>query len=194
MALAQAMRHPDPSVTGTFVYDSPPDFTYGWRLGAAIALPILTTGRADVAVAQAQPQSQRSPIATRGRRRSPAPSRRPSLARHRRARPCCAIRTRSCPRRCRWNRWRTNPIASGQTGLAALLQTDPGGARDAPERPAGGARLSARARGSRARHRDATEMRLRLAAASLAAAVADVRLRQSSQSRRSRRPPPPPSA
>ena len=35
------------------MYDSPPDFTYGWRLGANIAIPILTTGRADVAVAQA---------------------------------------------------------------------------------------------------------------------------------------------
>ncbi len=53
VALAQSMRHPDPSVSGTFVYDSPPDFTYGWRLGANIAIPILTTGRADVAVAQA---------------------------------------------------------------------------------------------------------------------------------------------
>jgi cobalt-zinc-cadmium efflux system outer membrane protein len=53
VALAQAMRHPDPSVTGTFVYDSKPEFTYGWRLGAALAIPILTTGRADVAVAEA---------------------------------------------------------------------------------------------------------------------------------------------
>jgi cobalt-zinc-cadmium efflux system outer membrane protein len=53
VALAQAMRHPDPSVTGTFVYDSKPEFTYGWRVGAAVAIPILTTGRADVAVAEA---------------------------------------------------------------------------------------------------------------------------------------------
>ena len=53
VALARAMRHPDPSVTGTFVYDSQPDFTYGWRVGAAIALPIFTTGRPGVAVAEA---------------------------------------------------------------------------------------------------------------------------------------------
>ena len=53
VALARAMRRPDPSVTGTFAYDSPPEFTYGWRVGAAIALPIFTTGRADVAVAEA---------------------------------------------------------------------------------------------------------------------------------------------
>jgi outer membrane protein, heavy metal efflux system len=53
VALARAMRRPDPSVTGTFVYDNKPEFTYGWRLGAAIALPIFTTGRADVAVAEA---------------------------------------------------------------------------------------------------------------------------------------------
>jgi len=51
--LARAMRHPDPTVSATLVYDSPPEFTFGWRLGAAVALPLFTTGRADVAVADA---------------------------------------------------------------------------------------------------------------------------------------------
>jgi cobalt-zinc-cadmium efflux system outer membrane protein len=53
VALARAMRRPDPSVSGTFVYDNKPEFTYGWRFGAAIAMPIFTTGRPDVALAEA---------------------------------------------------------------------------------------------------------------------------------------------
>jgi outer membrane protein, heavy metal efflux system len=53
LALAQAMRRPDPSVTGALTYDAPGEFTVGWRAGAAVALPILTTGRPEIAVAQA---------------------------------------------------------------------------------------------------------------------------------------------
>ena len=52
-ALARAMRHPDPSVSGALTYDAPGEFTVGWRAGAAIALPVFTTGKADVAVADA---------------------------------------------------------------------------------------------------------------------------------------------
>jgi cobalt-zinc-cadmium efflux system outer membrane protein len=53
VGLAQAMRHPDPSVSGALTYDAPGEFTVGWRAGAAIALPVFTTGRADVAIADA---------------------------------------------------------------------------------------------------------------------------------------------
>jgi outer membrane protein, heavy metal efflux system len=52
-ALARAMRHPDPSVSGALTYDAPGEFTVGWRAGAAIALPVFTTGKADVAAADA---------------------------------------------------------------------------------------------------------------------------------------------
>jgi cobalt-zinc-cadmium efflux system outer membrane protein len=51
--LARALRHPDPSVMGALTYDAPGEFTTGWRLGANIALPVFTTGKADVAVADA---------------------------------------------------------------------------------------------------------------------------------------------
>ncbi len=53
VALAKAMRRPDPSVTASLTYDSPPDFVIGWRAGAAVALPIFTTGRPEIAVAEA---------------------------------------------------------------------------------------------------------------------------------------------
>lgn len=52
VGLAQALRRPDPSITGTLTYDAPGEFTFGWRAGAAIALPIFTTGKADVRVAE----------------------------------------------------------------------------------------------------------------------------------------------
>ena len=51
--LARALRRPDPSVSAALTYDAPGEFTVGWRLGAAVALPVFTTGRADVAVADA---------------------------------------------------------------------------------------------------------------------------------------------
>jgi cobalt-zinc-cadmium efflux system outer membrane protein len=53
LALAQATRHPDPVISGTLTYDAPGEFTFGWRAGASVAIPVFTTGRADVAVAQA---------------------------------------------------------------------------------------------------------------------------------------------
>jgi len=53
VSLAQALRRPDPTVSGSLTYDSPPDFTYGWRAAGTIALPIFTTGKPEIAVAQA---------------------------------------------------------------------------------------------------------------------------------------------
>ena len=51
--LARAMRRPDPAVMGALTFDAPGEFTTGWRLGANVALPLFTTGKADVAAADA---------------------------------------------------------------------------------------------------------------------------------------------
>jgi len=122
VALAQAMRRPDPSVTGSFVYDNKPDFTYGWRFGAAIALPILTTGRADVAVAEA---NLNKAVADREARQaqitgavasavSRAASARQAVLRY---------QNEILPASLQVEQMADESYRSGQTGLPALLQT-----------------------------------------------------------------------
>jgi outer membrane protein, heavy metal efflux system len=52
LMLAQALRVPDVVPTAMLTHDAEPEFTYGWRAGLAISLPILTTHRAGVLVEQ----------------------------------------------------------------------------------------------------------------------------------------------
>lgn len=52
--LAVAMRKPDPTVSAGVLIDAQPDFTYGWRFGVAVALPVLTSHKADVQVETAR--------------------------------------------------------------------------------------------------------------------------------------------
>jgi outer membrane protein, heavy metal efflux system len=52
--LAVAMRRADPTVSGGMLFDSQPDFTYGWRVGVAIAIPVFTRHNADVQVETAR--------------------------------------------------------------------------------------------------------------------------------------------
>jgi outer membrane protein TolC len=52
--LAVAMRRADPTVSGGMEFDSPPDFTYGWRAGVAIAIPLFTRHKAEVQVETAR--------------------------------------------------------------------------------------------------------------------------------------------
>jgi len=52
IGLAQALRVPDLTPTFTLTHRAEPDFTYGWRAGAAITLPLFTTHKAGVLVEQ----------------------------------------------------------------------------------------------------------------------------------------------
>jgi cobalt-zinc-cadmium efflux system outer membrane protein len=52
LLLAQALRVPDVIPTATLTHDAQPEFTYGWRAGVAVALPIFTSHKARVLVEQ----------------------------------------------------------------------------------------------------------------------------------------------
>jgi cobalt-zinc-cadmium efflux system outer membrane protein len=52
VTLAQALRVPDATPAFTLTHDSPPEFTYGWRAGLAVTLPLFTSHRAGVLVEQ----------------------------------------------------------------------------------------------------------------------------------------------
>lgn len=50
LALARSLRTPDVIPTATLTRDSQPDFTYGWRAGVAITVPIFASHKAGVLV------------------------------------------------------------------------------------------------------------------------------------------------
>ncbi len=50
--LAHALRTPDLAVEAGLTYDAPPDFTFGWKAGVSLSLPIFTTHRAAVVRAE----------------------------------------------------------------------------------------------------------------------------------------------
>jgi outer membrane protein, heavy metal efflux system len=52
VVLAQALRVPDAVPAFTLTHDAQPEFTYGWRAGVAVSLPLFTTHRAGVLVEQ----------------------------------------------------------------------------------------------------------------------------------------------
>ena len=53
LALAHALRAPDVVPSATFTHDAEPEFTYGWRAGVAITLPLFTTHKAGVTLEEA---------------------------------------------------------------------------------------------------------------------------------------------
>ena len=53
LSLAHAARVPDVVPTATFTYDAEPEFTYGWRAGVAVTVPIFTSHKAGALFEQA---------------------------------------------------------------------------------------------------------------------------------------------
>ncbi|MEO5818926.1 MAG: TolC family protein [Vicinamibacteraceae bacterium] len=53
-SLARALRVPDATPTATLTHGAEPEFTYGWRAGLSITLPVLTTHQAGVVVEDAR--------------------------------------------------------------------------------------------------------------------------------------------
>ena len=122
VALAKAMRRPDPSVTASLTYDAPGEFTFGWRAGAAIALPIFTTGRPELAVAEATLARAVADREARAAQITGAVS--AALARAAAARQSVdRYRTEILPASLQVEQMAEESYRAGQTGLPAYLQT-----------------------------------------------------------------------
>ena len=122
VALARAMRRPDPVVSGALTYDAQPEFTFGWRAGASIALPLFTTGRLEVAIADAtlnRAIAERDSRAAQVTGAVAAAVARATAARQTLDRYDSEI----LPASRQVEQMAQESYASGQSGLAALLQT-----------------------------------------------------------------------
>ncbi|MEO5897463.1 MAG: TolC family protein [Vicinamibacterales bacterium] len=122
LALAKAMRRPDPVVSGTLTYDSRPDFTFGWRAGATVALPLFTTGRFEIAIADATLSRAVADRDARAAQVSGAVA--AAVARATAARKTLdRYESEILPASRQVEQMAQESYASGQSGLPALLQT-----------------------------------------------------------------------
>lgn len=120
-ALAQANRTPDSTVSGGVLFDSPPDFSYGWKAGFAITLPVFTRHEAGVRVEAArlaQLRAQREARLTELTGQATAAAARARTARQRYLR----YRDEIIPQLSTIESMAEDSYKSGQTGLAAFLQ------------------------------------------------------------------------
>jgi cobalt-zinc-cadmium efflux system outer membrane protein len=119
--LAHAMRTPDSTISGGVLFDSPPDFTYGWKAGVAVTLPIFTTHTAGVRVETAhvaQLRAQREARLMELTGQATAATARARAARQRYLR----YRDEIVPQLSTMETMAEDSYRSGQTGLAAFLQ------------------------------------------------------------------------
>ena len=121
VALAQALRAPDVTPTFTLTHRSEPEFTYGWRAGAAVTLPLFTRHRAGVLVEQTtldQLMAQRQATLLRIQGDVTAASQRAQAQRELFVR----YRDQIIPQAQQVEQLAQDAYQLGQTGIAALLQ------------------------------------------------------------------------
>jgi outer membrane protein, heavy metal efflux system len=122
IGLARSGRVPDIALEGGLTYDAPPDFTYGWKLGASMTVPLFTTHRASLTRAeQAATQAVRLEVAASadaGTRLAAAARRASALG--------DAVRRTSrdiLPAAATVNDMAQASYEAGQTGMVSLLQS-----------------------------------------------------------------------
>ena len=119
--LAETLRTPDTTVSGGMLFDSPPEFNYGWKAGVAVTLPIFTRHSADVRVESArviQLRAQRDARITELTGQATAAAARARAARQRFIR----YRDEIIPQAATVESMAEDSYRSGQTGLSAFLQ------------------------------------------------------------------------
>jgi outer membrane protein, heavy metal efflux system len=119
--LAETLRTPDTTVSGGVLFDSPPEFTYGWKAGVAVTLPVFNRHTADVRVETArvaQLRAQREARVTELTGQATADVARARAARQRYLR----YRDEIVPQAAVVESMAEDSYRSGQTGLSAFLQ------------------------------------------------------------------------
>ena len=119
--LAQTLRTPDTTVSGGVLFDSPPEFMYGWKAGVAVTLPLFTRHAADVRVESArvvQLRAQREARIVELTGQATAAAARARAARQRFLR----YRDEIIPQAATVESMAEDSYRSGQTGLSAFLQ------------------------------------------------------------------------
>jgi cobalt-zinc-cadmium efflux system outer membrane protein len=119
--LAQTLRAPDSTISGGVLFDSQPDFTYGWKAGVSVTLPVFTRHTADVRVETArviQLRAQREARVTELTGQAIAGAARARAARQRYLR----YRDEIVPQAATVESMAEDSYRSGQTGLSAFLQ------------------------------------------------------------------------
>lgn len=119
--LARTLRTPDTTISGGVLFDSPPEFTYGWKAGLAVTIPVFTRHVADVKVETAkvaQLRAQREARLTELTGQASAAASRAEAARRRFQR----YRDEIIPQVTTVETMAEDSYRSGQTGLSAFLQ------------------------------------------------------------------------
>ena len=119
--LAQTLRTPDSTISGGVLFDSPPEFNYGWKAGLAVTIPVFTRHVADVQVETArvaQVRARREARLAELTGQASAAASRAQAARRRFLR----YRDEIIPQVAAVESMAEDSYRSGQTGLSAFLQ------------------------------------------------------------------------